>query len=165
MFQNKKAKSKKMRGTSSHGFGHKKKHRGSGSRGGFGNAGTGARGDSKKPTILTTVGATYFGKKGFTSKKGKNKTLSLSYVEGHFDALIERGVITKQGSDYVLDAKKQKFDKILGRGKFTKKLKVVCEQISEQAKLRIEEAGGSVQILASKKPAVSKEKKEEPKKE
>ena len=67
MLKHKKSKVKTQRGTSSHGWGHKKKHRGAGNRGGKGMAGTGARGDAKKPTILTTVGKSYYGKKGFLS--------------------------------------------------------------------------------------------------
>ena len=54
-----------MRGTSSHGWGSKKKHRGAGHRGGKGMAGSGKRADQKKPTILNLYGNDYYGKKGF----------------------------------------------------------------------------------------------------
>ena len=134
-----------MRGTSSHGHGHKKKNRGSGHRGGFGNAGTGARGDSKKPTILKQFGSSYFGKRGFTSiTKKKTKTLSLSYLENNFDKLIDMGVIVKEGSDHIFDSTLFKYDKILGKGNFTKKLTIICDDISESAKQRVEEVGGKV---------------------
>ena len=53
MLTKQRKKSQSQRGTNSHGWGHKKKHRGSGHRGGFGLAGTGARGDVKKSALLT----------------------------------------------------------------------------------------------------------------
>ena len=54
----KEKKVRKMRGSRSHGHGDKKK-RGAGQRGGRGIAGTGKRGDSKKPSINVK---NYFGK-------------------------------------------------------------------------------------------------------
>ncbi len=151
MLKNKTKKSVKQRGESSHGHGHKKKNRGSGNRGGFGNAGTGARGDSKKPTILKEFGSTYFGKRGFTSvTKKATTTLSLSYLEHNFDKLVEAGVIVKEKSDFVFDSTQYKYDKILGKGNFTKKMTIVCKDISESAKTRVEEVGGKVVVLTPK---------------
>ena len=71
MLKQKRTKVSRHRGSSSHSGGHKKKRRGAGHRGGVGNAGTGARGDSKKPSILTTVGKSYYGKRGFNSIHAK----------------------------------------------------------------------------------------------
>jgi large subunit ribosomal protein L15 len=148
MLKKKVKKSVKMRGSNSHGYGHKKKHRGSGHRGGFGNAGTGARGDSKKPTILKQFGSSYFGKRGFSSVNKKvNNTISLAYIEHNFDKMIDMGMITKEGSEYVFDAGLYKIDKVLGNGSFSKKLTVICDSISEHAKTRIEDMGGKV-VLA-----------------
>ncbi len=48
-------KNKRQRGLSSHGWGHKKKHRGAGNRGGKGMAGTGKRADTKKPSIINEL--------------------------------------------------------------------------------------------------------------
>lgn len=146
MLKHKKSKVKTQRGTSSHGWGHKKKHRGAGNRGGKGMAGTGARGDAKKPTILTTVGKAYYGKKGFSSiHKKKINVLSLSYIENHFADLTEAGLIV----DGTLDTTKMKVNKILGRGKLSHKLNIVCEEISANAKAVVEAAGGSVTVTES----------------
>ena len=49
--QNKVKKVRKFRGSHTHGYGSKKKHRGAGSRGGRGMAGSGKRADQKKPSI------------------------------------------------------------------------------------------------------------------
>jgi len=167
-----------MRGTNSHGWGHKKKHRGAGSRGGKGLSGTGARGDAQKPSILANAksilqkiaahkgvkvskleaGGTYFGKFGFTSIKAKKQNvLSLTYIENNFDLMVEKGIIVKEGNDFVFDTVVMKYDKILGKGNFSKKVKLVVRAISESAKAKIEAAGGSVQIIGTPKEKVSKE--------
>lgn len=152
-----------MRGTSSHGWGHKKKHRGAGHRGGKGLSGTGARGDAKKPSILAnaksilnviaaqkgvklstvTAGNSYFGKKGFSSvhKKTQN-TMSLSYIESSYDKMVEDKLIEKD----VFDSTKLNITKILGRGKFTRKLTIICNEISTNAKAQVEAAGGKIQL-------------------
>lgn len=156
-----------MRGTSSHGWGHKKKHRGSGHRGGIGLSGTGARGDAKKSALLAnsksirmivaaqkgvklkniSLGVSHFGKKGFTSiHKKKQNVLSISYIEENFDKMVEMGLIVKEKEGFIFDSSKS-YDKILGKGSFSKKLKVIANQISANAKKRIEEAGGKVEVL------------------
>lgn len=154
MLKQKQSKVKKMRGTSSHGWGHKKKHRGAGHRGGVGNAGTGARGDSKKPSILTSVGNSYYGKRGFHSIHAKKMSvLSLTYVENHFNDLVESGTIV----DGTLDTTKMNINKVLGRGKLSHKLNIVCEEISANAKAVVEAAGGSVEVTKVAKPEVAEE--------
>lgn len=170
MLKQKKSKSIKMRGTNSHGWGHKKKHRGAGHRGGKGLSGTGARGDAQKAGlmsnskgILMKIAAgkgvklktlqhnyAHFGKQGFKSiNKTKAKTLSLNYIESNFDKMIAQGLIVQEGKEYVFDSNAAGYNKILGRGKFTKKLKIICEEISEAAKQRVFEAGGVVEALYS----------------
>ncbi len=158
-----------MRGTNSHGWGHKKKHRGKGHRGGVGLSGTGARGDVKKSAVLSNAkkivqiisaqkgvkmssikysGSEYFGKRGFHSiHKKPNKVLSISYIEQNFDALLQEGFIVKEGASYVFDSTVLGYNKVLGRGNFTKKLTVICFEISANAKERIEAVGGKVEVL------------------
>ena len=50
MVHNQRKKNSRHRGSWTHSHGEKKKHRGAGSRGGRGNAGSGKRGDAKKPS-------------------------------------------------------------------------------------------------------------------
>lgn len=168
MLTHKKKKSTRMRGRNSHAWGHKKKNRGSGNRGGFGAAGTGARGDAQKPGILNRSNGilkkisassgvkldtlkkslskqNYFGKRGFTSvNKKPNNVLSLSYLENNFDKLVEKGMIIKQKDEYIFDAKMFNYDKVLGKGNFSKKMTIICDDISQSAKSRVEEVGGKV---------------------
>lgn len=170
MLRQKRKKSQSLRGTNSHGWGHKKKHRGSGSRGGFGLAGTGARGDVKKTSVLTgakklkiligaqrgvkiskiKLGKDYFGKKGFTSiyKKSK-KTMSLNYIETQFNSLEEQGIVSKDKDSFIVNLKALKIEKVLGKTKLSRKLVVIVDEISHTAKNCIEEAGGRVEGLVS----------------
>ena len=66
----KRKKSSRMhgRGTGSHGWGFRKKHKKSGHRGGKGMAGTGKRADQKKSLVIKLYGNEYFGKQGITSR-------------------------------------------------------------------------------------------------
>jgi large subunit ribosomal protein L15 len=167
MVMTKRTKASRHRGSSSHSWGHKKKHRGAGHRGGKGLAGTGARGDSQKPGILKgskkilkklgagsgrkisqiVTGKRYFGKYGFHSIHKKNReVLSLHHIENNFDALVEAGVIEKKGSEFVLDTSED-YDKVLGRGAFSHKITLICNEISASAKASIEKAGGKVDVL------------------
>ncbi|MFW6285883.1 MAG: uL15 family ribosomal protein [Nanoarchaeota archaeon] len=171
MLSKKRTKASKMRGSSSHGGGHKKKRRGAGNRGGKGFSGTGTRGDQRKTSVLTEAKSFFnqlsaskgvkvskikkkyqhFGKKGFKSIKPTNKVLSLNYIEINFDNLVEKKIITKQKDEYVFDSVAFGYDKILGRGILSKKITIICNDISQIAKQRVEEMGGKVIILKEKK--------------
>ncbi len=175
MLKNKKSKSHRMRGSSSHGWGHKKKHRGAGNRGGIGMSGTGKRGDAKKTSILSNAksilksisakkevklsklkaGNEYFGTRGFNSvhKKASN-TMSLSYIEDNYEKMVSSKMIEND----VFDSTKYKIDKILGRGKFTRKLTVICNDISEPAKSQIEAVGGKVEVLGESEESSNSDK-------
>ena len=71
----KRRKSRKMygKGMGSHGWGARKKHKGSGHRGGFGMAGGGKRAYHKKFQRIVEYNNKYFGKSGFTSRSTKKK--------------------------------------------------------------------------------------------
>ncbi len=138
---NKRKKNTRMRAKTTHGYGSMKKHRGAGNRGGRGNAGTGKRADQKKPTILKEFGLAYFGKRGFKNQRRvgkKNLVLNLAYIN---DNLGE-----KVGEFYTFDA--SKYDKILGTGNITKKVKIKCKSFSKTAIEKIKEAGGETEICS-----------------
>ena len=88
MTDRKKSKRQKMRGHSTYGFGSKKKHRGFGNSGGKGNAGTGKRADSKKPSVWNKH---YFGSVGFVKKNspGPVNGVNLSYLNEQIDSLVK----------------------------------------------------------------------------
>lgn len=143
-------KSKKLRGTTTHGWGFRKKHKGSGHRGGVGMAGTGKRADQKKTLINKKYGNKYFGKRnrGITSKsikKDKTKFMNLREIEKKFDGKNEIDL-----SEY----------KILGGGEINKKFIITAKSASKSAIDKVKKAGGEI-ILPIKKEKPKEEKEEE----
>ncbi len=138
MTVNKRKKSDRMRGTQTHGWGSKKKHRGAGNRGGRGMAGTGKRADQKKSLILKYIGNDYFGKKGFHSIKNKIIALNICDLENNINNLTK-----KEGEFYIFDVRKKGFSKLLSVGKPLNKFKIIGP-CSAKAKEKIEAAGGEV---------------------
>ena len=126
MTTNRRKKNMKQRGHHTHGWGHKKKHRGAGNRGGRGMAGSGKRADQKKISILQKYGTKYFGKYGFKIKNKKElKTINIYEID-------------KSGQD-LLDLKNYK---VLGTGNITRKVKVIADKFSKKALEKIKKAGG-----------------------
>lgn len=141
---NRRKKSIKFRGHHTHGYGSKKKHRGSGHQGGVGMAGTGKKADQKRPSIWKDT--KYFGRYGFKSRAKKLRTLNLFYIEDHFDALVKGGKIKKDGDSYSLNLKDFDADKLLGSGAVEHKLKITCDAASESAIAKVGEKGGTVTV-------------------
>lgn len=135
---NKRKKSTRMRGLTTHGWGSKKKHRGAGNRGGRGMAGSGKMADQKKPTILKEFGPSYFGKRGFTRPQSKIKKLKIINLD-----YIEKNCKEKDGK-LIFDA--SNYDKVLGKGIITKKLKVICKSFSKKAEDKIKKLGGEIEL-------------------
>jgi large subunit ribosomal protein L15 len=143
MVLNKRKKVSRHRGSWTHSWGEKKKRRGAGSRGGRGNAGTGKRGDVKKPSIQANT--KYFGKYGFTSINRKSvSAINVSAVESQIVQIGE-----KKGTTYVVDLTKAGYDKLLGSGLVTLPLEVTVAVASPKAVEKIEAAGGKVVIPGS----------------
>ena len=147
MVVNKRKKNSRQRGSWTHGWGEKKKHRGSGNRGGSGMAGTGKRADSKKPSIWKER---YFGKHGFVSRK-KSKIIekNIGYIETHIENLVANKLVSKEGDHYIIIAEKLGFNKLLGRGKISKKYKIDVPYASKKAIEIVKKAGGAVSCESS----------------
>ena len=135
---NKRKKSGRMRAKTTHGYGSMKKNRGAGNRGGRGMAGTGKRADQKKTYILKHIGNKYYGAYGFNRPQSKTKKLKVINLSEINDKAI------KKGSEFIFDA--SKYDKVLGTGKLTKKIKITSKAFSGLAKEKIEKAGGEAAI-------------------
>ena len=123
MSVNKRKKFSRQRATHTHGWGSKKKHRGAGSRGGRGLAGTGKRADQNKTKHWSNT--KYFGKFGFTSKVVKEyiKAINISTIEEKLDTLVNKKIAVKEGAVFVVDLGKMGFNKLLGSGNIINKLK------------------------------------------
>ena len=137
-----------MRGSHTHGGGSKKKRRGAGNRGGRGLAGTGKRGDGKKPLIWHTD---YFGKYGFKKKNAASiKVINIEELCKSINNLLDKGLVEKKGDNYNVDLKKVGYDKLLGKGKVSDKLAIKARFASENAVKKVEAAGGSVTLSEEK---------------
>lgn len=151
MTVNKRKKSSRHRGSWTHGWGEKKKHRGAGSRGGRGLAGTGKRGDAKKPSFWKER---YFGKDGFKSINQKDIcSVNTGYINRNLEKLLSKNLIVKEGDKYIVDSKKLGFNKLLGRGKVNHKFNVNVPLASKKAIEIIKNAGGIVSCEAVEQTA------------
>jgi len=159
MTENKRKKNSRQRGSWTHGWGAKKKHRGAGHRGGRGNAGSGKKGDAKKTKFWEDVN--YFGKRGFTSQNQKTtkiKTINLAHLESMLDSLVARGKATKQKDMIKINLSELKYNKLLGLGKVTSKFELIVDYASESAVDKVNQAGGKITLRPKKeKEKASKE--------
>ncbi len=158
MVVNKRRKVVRYRGSKTHGGGAMKKRRGAGHRGGRGMAGSGKRADQKKPTILKLYGNEYFGKHGFKRKNTvKIKAVTLDFINKKLDFLVENKMAKKEGDHYVVNLEDVGYDKLLGTGKITKKLKLTASYISKKAVEKIVAAGGEANALNASEESFEEE--------
>jgi len=151
MVHNRRKKNTRHRGSWTHGWGEKKKHRGAGSRGGRGMAGTGKRADTKKPSIAEDP--KYFGKFGFVPKRKQItiEVLNLSTLESNLATFVAKKIATKNAGAYDVDLTKSKYQKLLGSGSIKTPVNVTVKFASASAVEKITAAKGSVKVLSEKK--------------
>lgn len=115
----------KMRGSKSCGYGSKKKHRGKGSKGGRGMAG------SKKHNKFKVLkeNPNYFVHKKL-KKKIQYKIINLKDLE-------------KLGKDKI-NLKELGYTKLLGDGEIKKKFEIIIDKWSTQAEEKIKKSGGKI---------------------
>ena len=125
------------------GWGSKKKHRGAGSRGGRGNAGSGKRADVKKPSYWKDL--KYFGRHGFTSKhKDTECVLTIHDLNRHCDLWLAEGKVKMDGDKVQVNLAELGFTKLLGNNMPLRKYVIVCTSASAGAVEKIKNAGGTV---------------------
>jgi len=147
----KRKKASRQRGKKTYGFGAKKKHRGSGNKGGRGHAGSGKRADSKKPSFWKDKD--YFGRRGFNRKQSLREnhvSINLGSLDEKLDSFISSGVAKKNGNRYVIDLKKAGYTKLLGSGSLKHNYEITVESFSKKAKEKVEKAGGIIKIDENK---------------
>jgi large subunit ribosomal protein L15 len=132
-----------------------KKSKGSGNRGGKGMAGTGKRADHRKSYVLKYYD-NYFGKRGFTSRREKLKSINVGTIQNKINNFIKSGKAKKTKEGIVLNLEGYK---ILGDGEIKEKITVVANSFSSQAKEKIENAGGKCEALKKEKDIQSEEEK------
>lgn len=147
MVYNKRKKNSRHRGSWTHGYGEKKKHRGAGSRGGRGNAGSGKRGDAKKPSYWKI--RKFSGKHGFVNPvKRSVHTTSLAKLNSSIHNIVESGNAIQEGNAFKVNLDHLGIDKLLGTGKPFFAYHLIVAQATKGAIKKVEAKGGSVQIIA-----------------
>jgi len=143
----KRDKRSRLRGRKTCGYGARKKHRGSGHRGGKGMAGSGKKAGQRKVWLLKYM-PNYLGKKGFVSKKKKLKIINLDEIEERIKEFEERKIAKRTAEGIGLDLREYK---VLGAGEVKSKLIIKAENFSESAKEKIEEKGGKAIVISLEK--------------
>jgi len=138
------SKMRKRRGSRTHGWGLV--HRGSGQKGGVGNAGSGKKADCKKPSFWNRQ----FGRNGFKPKNPAHLlldvTINLQTVEEHLAAWLSAKQIAMEGDAYIVDLTKLGYTKLLGTGRVSKKLKITTPAASASVVEKVKAAGGAVTV-------------------
>jgi len=141
MVVHKRTKNSRQRGSKWHGWGKgHAHHKGSGNRGGVGNAGSGKRADCKKPSYWNLES----GRNGFIVPGPKLEICPINVRR--VEELIEKGVLKEENGIY--DLEKLGYNKLLCKGKVSKKMKIKVLKASENVVKNIKAAGGEV-ILES----------------
>jgi len=137
----KRSKRSRLRGRKTCGWGSRKKHRGKGSRGGKGMAGTGKKAGQKITYILRYF-PDYMGKSGFISRQKIKKeinAINLEDINKKMDTFIKEGIAKKTAEGTEINLPDYK---ILSKGKLKEKVIVKAKAFSEKAKEKIEAIGG-----------------------
>jgi len=145
---------RKLRGSHTHGWGCKKKHRGGGSKGGKGMAGTGKRKDQKF-TWAIKYAPDRLGKRGFHRPKAVQYTpavINLGEIDQNFELFKNAGIIYEEEGRLIFDATQLDIDKILGTGKLSRPIIVKIAQspgkkVTPKAEEKIKAAGGEVILV------------------
>ena len=148
MVVNKTKKVRKLRGSRTHAWGSPKKHRGAGSRGGRGMAGSGKKGQQKMSALHNIKQR--IGKSGFVRPKkviNADVTINLSRIELNLATYVSSGVAIKSGAVYDIDLSKACVHKVLGSGMVISKMNVTAKKFSSTAVEKIEKAGGKAIVL------------------
>lgn len=138
----KRNKKSRIRGTRSGGHGAKKKHRGKGSRGGVGMAGTGKKA-GQKISLVKMHHPGYLGKKGFIRHvPGKKlKSINLGDINLRLAQFEKEGVAKKTSAGFELSLSKYK---VLSKGELNQKMIITAGGFSAKAKEKISAQGSKV---------------------
>jgi len=139
-------KSRRLRGrTRTMGWGRIGQHRKSGSRGGFGAAGM----HKHRWSWVVKYAPSWFGKHGFNPPKAlevKLNPINLGEVCEHIDEWLRKGLASREGDRVTIDLSKLGYNKLLGRGRVSRPLKIIVPSATKTAIEKVREAGGEVVV-------------------
>ncbi|MEM4239686.1 MAG: uL15m family ribosomal protein [Candidatus Woesearchaeota archaeon] len=122
-------------------------HRGSGQKGGAGNAGTGKKANAKAPRAgLWTK--QLMGKHGFIHKgpKVQDCVINLRDLEDRLPSLLSQKLATESGGVVSIDVSKIGCTKVLGSGKVRRKWKITSQRAAPDAVEKVKAAGGELSV-------------------
>lgn len=122
---------RRMRGSKSHGYGGKKKHRGAGSRGGRGMSGL----MKHKKSWMLKYDPKHFGRVGFKIPRAVKKEIKSINLKD-IDNLASASGKTE------LELSALGYQKVLSAGRLTRALTIKAGKFTGKAKEKIEKAGG-----------------------
>ncbi|MEM2915840.1 MAG: uL15 family ribosomal protein [Candidatus Woesearchaeota archaeon] len=137
----------KYRGTRTCGWGLV--HRGSGQKGGAGNAGSGKKAASKVPRRGLWA-KQLMGKRGFVHQgpKVKDVVINLRDLEDRLPSLLSQKVAAESEGMVIIDVSKIGCTKVLGSGKVRRKWKITAQRAAPDAVEKVKAAGG--ELLATR---------------
>ncbi len=135
------SRTKKLRGSRTHGRG-KKHGRGAGGRGGTGNAGL----HKHKFKWMIKYDPNHFGRHGFTRHAQIQETtaIDLEDLTRRLPELESEGHAKRTAAGLDVDLTAAGIDKLLGSGRVGLPLRITVSAASEQALAKVQEAGGQV---------------------
>lgn len=131
----------RLRGSRTAYWGGRKKHKGTGMRGGAGMSGTGKKAGQKITWVQKNFGNDYFGGEGLKRKTTSLPEINLRDIEKNMASLIKKGKAKETKTGIEIDFSGYK---ILGEGDIKGKLIITAEKASASAKEKIEKAGGKL---------------------
>ena len=137
----KKRKTRKKRGSRTHGYGQVGQHRGGGQRGGRGKAG----GKKHKWTHTVKYAPKRFGKYGFKPPRRREiSAINVGELNQKVNELVTNKNAKKTKKGIKVDLDKLGYEKLLGRGQVTQPLIIQVDSHSKSAAEKIEKAGGKI---------------------
>lgn len=134
-------KTRKHRGSRTHGFGQIGQHRKHGSKGGRGLAGS----HKHKRTWFLKYDPNHHGKKGFRPPNPHGrKVATLAKLSQLAEKLRDTGGATYLEDRLLVDLGKRGYTKLIGSGKVDAKLHVVTDKWTKRSEQKITEAGGRI---------------------
>lgn len=132
----------KFRGSRTCGGGTHKNRRGGGSRGGRGRAGA-----CKHHFVRYYLQGFRYGKHGFSRDQTASvKTMDVGFIDENIDRFLALGIARQDGEAISLDVGDLGVDKVLGRGRVTRRMNISARAFSEQAKEKLQKNGGQALV-------------------
>ncbi len=138
---------RRLRGSRTHGWGRSGQHRGSGNQGGHGNAGW--KRHKWSAVIRYNIPVQH---KGFTPpNRTPVRSINVGDLSLQLERLLEDGTAKQQDGKVEIDLRQSGYQKLLGAGRINRPLRVLVAKASEQAGEKVRQAGGEIVVPSQEK--------------